>query len=64
LQIEVHKLNIALEDSQAKETGLRAELDGWVRLFAEPFELGAILRLKKFVVAPVISPGWPFPFYR
>jgi len=47
LQVEVHKLNIALDDSQAKETSLRAELDGWVRLFAEPFELGAILRLKE-----------------
>ncbi|MBU4289919.1 MAG: V-type ATP synthase subunit D [Verrucomicrobia bacterium] len=47
LQIEVRKLNAALEASRAEEAGLRAELDGWVRLFAEPFELGAMLRLKE-----------------
>ena len=47
LQIEVRKLNAALEASRAEEAGLRAELDGWVRIFAEPFELGAMLRLKE-----------------
>ena len=47
LQIEVRKLNVAIEASRAKEAGLRGELDGWVRLFAEPFDLGAMLRLKK-----------------
>jgi len=47
LQIEVRKLNVALEASRAEEAGLRAELDGWVRLFAEPFELSALLRLKE-----------------
>ncbi|MFH1476317.1 MAG: V-type ATP synthase subunit D [Verrucomicrobiota bacterium] len=47
LQIEVRKLNVALEAGRAEEAGLRAELDGWVRVFAEPFELGAMLRLKE-----------------
>lgn len=47
LQIEVRKLNAALEASRVEEAGLRAELDGWVRLFAEPFEFGAMLRLKE-----------------
>lgn len=47
LQIEVRKLNAALEANRAEEAGLRAELDGWVRLFAEPFELSAMLRLKE-----------------
>jgi len=47
LQIEVRKLNAALEANRAEEAGLRAELDGWIRLFAEPFELGAMLRLKE-----------------
>lgn len=47
LQIEVRKLNVALEASRAEEAGLRAELDGWIRIFAEPFELGAMLRLKE-----------------
>lgn len=47
LQIEVRKVNAALEASRAEEAGLRAELDGWVRLFAEPFELGAMLQLKE-----------------
>ncbi|MBU4211934.1 MAG: V-type ATP synthase subunit D, partial [Verrucomicrobia bacterium] len=47
LQIEVRKLNAALEASRAEEAGLRAELDGWVRIFAEPFELDAMLRLKE-----------------
>jgi V/A-type H+/Na+-transporting ATPase subunit D len=47
LQIEVRKLNAALEASRAEETGLRAELDGWVRMFAEPFDFGAAVRLKE-----------------
>lgn len=47
LQIEVRKLNAALEANRAEEAGLRAELDGWVRIFAEPFELGAMLRLQE-----------------
>lgn len=47
LQIEVRKLNAALEASRSEEAGLRAELEGWIRIFAEPFELGALLRLKE-----------------
>jgi len=47
LQIEVRKLNAALEASRAEESGLRAELDSWIRIFAEPFDLGAMLRLKE-----------------
>ena len=47
LQIELRKLNAALEANLAEEAGLRAELDGWIRIFAEPFELGAMLRLKE-----------------
>ena len=47
LQIEVRKLNATLEANRAEEAALRAELDGWVRIFAEPFELGAMLRLKE-----------------
>jgi len=47
LQIEVRKLNAALEDKQTEEAGLRTELDSWVRLFAEPFEFSAMLQLKE-----------------
>ena len=47
LQVEVRKLSAAIEASRAEEAGLRAELDGWIRIFAEPFDLGALLQLKE-----------------
>jgi V/A-type H+/Na+-transporting ATPase subunit D len=46
LQIEVRKVGAAVEENRAEEARLRAELDGWVRLFAEGADLAAALRLK------------------
>ncbi len=46
LQIEVRRTRAALAASRAEEAALRAELDGWIRLFAEPAGLNALLRVK------------------
>ncbi len=64
LQIEVRKLKAAIEESLAEQTRLRADLDQWVRLFAEDLPFDACLNLREIrratgniagVVIPVLQ---------
>lgn len=64
LQIEVRKLSAAIETNRAEEASLRAELDGWVRLFAEPFEYGALLRLKEVRLGAGNIAGVAIPLFQ
>ncbi len=47
LQLEVRRLNAALERNRAETARLRAGLEAWVRVLAEPVEFDAWLRLRE-----------------
>ncbi len=46
LQLEVRQLEAKIEAKAAEERQARAELAAWVRLFAEPFDFDACLRVE------------------
>ena len=46
LQVEVRQLETRVEAQRAEEEELRAQLQAWVRLFAEPFPWGEHLAVK------------------
>ena len=46
LQVEVRQLEARLEAKRAEEESARADLGAWVRLFAEPVDLGVWLKVK------------------
>lgn len=47
LQIEVRRLNAALDRNRAEEARLRAGIEAWARVLAEPVEFEAWLRLRE-----------------
>ncbi|MCX7819886.1 MAG: V-type ATP synthase subunit D [Kiritimatiellae bacterium] len=47
LQMEVRGVEAKLEEYHRREAALDARLAGWVRLFSEPYDVGALVRLRR-----------------
>ncbi len=47
LQVEVRGVEARIEDQQRRETALAERLAPWVRLFSEPYDIAALVRLRE-----------------